>query len=108
MRVANDGGCGQGELAIKNGELAVAAREAEKLLKEISENTAIAEKEKHKVAVIVDQVTQKAQVRTLLRYIMLSFPTQWRLADFFFSERERGDGWRNSKGGMARHSKALA
>jgi hypothetical protein len=53
----------QGELAIKNGELAVAAREAEKLLKEISENTAIAEKEKQKVAVIVDQVTRKAQVR---------------------------------------------
>ena len=39
----------QGELAIKNTELAAATKEAEKLLKEISENTAIAEKEKQKV-----------------------------------------------------------
>ena len=39
----------QGELAIKNTDLAAATKEAEKLLKEISENTAIAEKEKQKV-----------------------------------------------------------
>lgn len=42
-------------------ELAVAAKEAETLLKSISENTAIAEKEKAKVAVIVSNVTQKAK-----------------------------------------------
>uniref|UniRef100_A0A061RL16 Flagellar outer dynein arm heavy chain gamma n=1 Tax=Tetraselmis sp. GSL018 TaxID=582737 RepID=A0A061RL16_9CHLO len=48
------------ELAVKNQELAVAAKEAEALLKSISENTAIAEKEKAKVAVIVDQVSEKA------------------------------------------------
>lgn len=41
-------------------DLAVAAKEAEMLLKQISENTAIAEKEKAKVVVIVDQVTKKA------------------------------------------------
>ncbi len=56
---------------MKNGELAVATREAEKLLKEISESTAIAEKEKQKVKVIVDQVTQKAQVRFDLRTSLL-------------------------------------
>jgi len=39
----------KGELAIKNTDLAAATKEAEKLLKEISENTAIAEKEKQKV-----------------------------------------------------------
>ncbi|DBA69380.1 TPA: Dynein gamma chain, flagellar outer arm [Trebouxia sp. C0005] len=50
----------KGELAIKNTDLAAATKEAEKLLKEISENTAIAEKEKQKVAVIVDGVTKKA------------------------------------------------
>ena len=49
----------QGELAIKNQELAVAAKEAEKLLHEISESTAIAEKEKQKVTVIVEAVTRK-------------------------------------------------
>jgi dynein heavy chain, axonemal len=48
------------ELAIKNQELAVAAKEAEALLKSISESTAIAEKEKQKVFVIVDGVTRKA------------------------------------------------
>lgn len=48
------------ELALKNQELAVAAKEAEALLKQISESTAIAEKEKQKVAVIVDAVTKKA------------------------------------------------
>ena len=53
----------QGELAIKNVELAAAAAEAEKLLAQISESTTIAEKEKAKVAVIVDAVTAKAQVR---------------------------------------------
>lgn len=42
----------QGELAIKNTDLAAATKEAEKLLKEISENTAIAEKEKQKVCVL--------------------------------------------------------
>ena len=52
----------QGELAIKNVQLAAATKEAEKLLKEISENTAVAEKEKNKVAVIVDGVTKQAAV----------------------------------------------
>lgn len=51
----------QGELAIKNQELAVATREAEKLLGEISESTALAEKEKHKVAVIVEAVSKKVR-----------------------------------------------
>ena len=44
----------QGELAIKNTDLAAATKEAEKLLKEISENTAIAEKEKQKVCISDD------------------------------------------------------
>ncbi|PNH08753.1 Dynein gamma chain, flagellar outer arm [Tetrabaena socialis] len=48
------------ELAVKNQDLAVSAKEAEALLKQISESTAIAEKEKQKVAVIVDAVTKKA------------------------------------------------
>mmetsp|Transcript_5388 Transcript_5388/g.12712 ORF Transcript_5388/g.12712 Transcript_5388/m.12712 type:complete len:4322 (-) Transcript_5388:507-13472(-) len=48
------------ELAVKNQELAVAAKEAEALLKQISESTTIAEKEKQKVVVIVDSVTKKA------------------------------------------------
>ncbi|KAJ9508838.1 hypothetical protein QJQ45_028152, partial [Haematococcus lacustris] len=48
------------ELAVKNQELAVAAKEAEALLKQITESTTIAEKEKQKVAVIVDSVTKKA------------------------------------------------
>lgn len=56
-------------MAIKNTELAAAAKEAEKLLKQISESTAIAEKEKAKVAVIVDQVTAKAQVHMNLAVI---------------------------------------
>ena len=43
-------------------QLAAATKEAEKLLKEISENTAVAEKEKNKVAVIVDGVTKQAAV----------------------------------------------
>ena len=47
-------------LAIKNQELAKATKEAEALLKSISESTAIAEQEKAKVAVIVDAVTKKA------------------------------------------------
>lgn len=41
-------------------ELAVASREAEALLRSISESTAIAEKEKAKVAVIVGEVSSKA------------------------------------------------
>ncbi len=55
----------------------MAAKEAEMLLKQISESTAIAEKEKQKVAVIVDQVrarnsahstvTAHAYTRTLAR-----------------------------------------
>ena len=53
----------QGELALKNVELAAASQEAEKLLREISESTTIAEKEKAKVAVILDQVTATAAVR---------------------------------------------
>ena len=47
-------------LAIKNQELAKASKEAEALLKSISESTAIAEKEKNKVAVIVESVSSKA------------------------------------------------
>uniref|UniRef100_A0A383W453 AAA+ ATPase domain-containing protein n=1 Tax=Tetradesmus obliquus TaxID=3088 RepID=A0A383W453_TETOB len=48
------------ELAIKNQELASASKEAEALLKSISESTAVAEKEKQKVAVVVDAVSKKA------------------------------------------------
>ena len=58
----------QGELAVKNVELAAASQEAEKLLREISDSTALAEKEKAKVAVILDQVSATAAVR------MLSWP----------------------------------
>lgn len=54
----------QAELAVKNVELAAASQEAEKLLKDISESTTIAEKEKAKVAVIVDQVSKTAAVRS--------------------------------------------
>ena len=52
--------CLQGELAIKNADLAVAARSVEEMLKEISQSTAAAEKEKSKVAVIVDDVSKTA------------------------------------------------
>jgi len=48
------------ELGVKNQELAVAQKDAEVLIKAISENTAIAEKEKAKVKVIVDAVVKKA------------------------------------------------
>lgn len=41
-------------------DLAVASREAEALLRSISESTAVAEKEKAKVAVIVGEVSSKA------------------------------------------------
>lgn len=44
---------------MKNQELAAATKEAEKLLRDISESTAVAEKEKHKVAVIVEAVSKK-------------------------------------------------
>lgn len=44
----------------KNKELEAASKEAEVLLKNISLNTAVAEKEKNKVAVIVASVTKKA------------------------------------------------
>ncbi len=54
--------CAQGELAIKNADLAVAARSVEEMLKEISQSTAAAEKEKNKVAVIVDNVSKTASV----------------------------------------------
>ena len=54
--------CVQGELAIKNADLAVAARSVEEMLKEISQSTAAAEKEKSKVAVIVDDVSKTASV----------------------------------------------
>ena len=54
--------CLQGELAIKNADLAVAARSVEEMLKEISQSTAAAEKEKSKVAVIVDDVSKTASV----------------------------------------------
>ncbi len=53
----------QGELAVKNVELAAASQEAEMLLRDISDSTAIAEKEKAKVAVILDQVSATAAVR---------------------------------------------
>lgn len=56
----------QGELAEKDKELVAASAEIEKLLQKIGENTAVAEKEKAKVAVIVNQVTHKAQVRGAL------------------------------------------
>ncbi len=62
----------QGELAIKNVQLAAATKEAEKLLKEISENTAVAEKEKNKVAVIVDGVTKQAAVRPAVHQAAMS------------------------------------
>lgn len=52
----------QGELAQKDKELVASGVEIEKLLHKIGENTAVAEKEKAKVAVIVSQVTVKAQV----------------------------------------------
>jgi dynein heavy chain len=48
------------ELAVKNADLAEAQRVSANLLKEISASTAVAEKEKAKVAVIVDAVTKKA------------------------------------------------
>lgn len=48
-------------------ELAVASREAEALLKSISESTAIAEKEKAKVAVIVGEVSTKAAEITAVK-----------------------------------------
>ena len=48
------------ELTQKNKDLAVAQEDAADLLKEISASTAIAEKEKAKVAVIVEGVTAKA------------------------------------------------
>lgn len=57
----------QGELATKNIELAAAAMEAEKLLKDISENTTIAEVEKGKLAVMVDQVSVTAAVGLLAK-----------------------------------------
>ncbi|KAI3432720.1 hypothetical protein D9Q98_004263 [Chlorella vulgaris] len=51
----------KGELAIKNQSLAEASRQAEVLLKEISESTTVAEKEKGRVAVIVEGVRTKAE-----------------------------------------------
>ena len=51
----------QVELAAKNKDLAKAQQEAAVLLKEISANTALAEKEKQKVNVIVEGVTAKAE-----------------------------------------------
>lgn len=65
----------QGELAIKNVELAAASQEAEKLLKDISESTAVAEKEKAKVAVILDQVSKTASVRSLADIYEMKFTT---------------------------------
>ena len=53
----------QGELANKNAELATASQDAEKLLHNISESTAIAEVEKGKVATILEQVSLTAAVR---------------------------------------------
>ena len=51
----------QVDLAVKNKDLAKAQADAAVLLKEISANTAIAEKEKAKVNVIVEGVTAKAE-----------------------------------------------
>ena len=51
----------QVELTAKNKDLAKAQQEAAVLLKEISANTALAEKEKQKVNVIVEGVTAKAE-----------------------------------------------
>ena len=51
----------QAELAVKNVSLATASAEAEALLKEIAEGTAEAEREKARVADIVDAVTRQAQ-----------------------------------------------
>jgi len=50
----------KGELAIKNADLAEAQKVSTQLLKEISAGTAVAEKEKAKVVVIVEAVTKKA------------------------------------------------
>lgn len=47
---------------MKNADLAVATRSAEKMLQEISQSTAAAEKEKSKVAVIVEDVSKTAAV----------------------------------------------
>jgi len=49
------------ELAVKNSELEVAGVEAARLLAEISESTAEAEKERGKVGIIVDGVRKKAE-----------------------------------------------
>ncbi len=56
-------GAPQGESAVKNADLAVAARSAEAMLHEISASTAVAEKEKSKVAVIVSDVSNTAAAR---------------------------------------------
>ena len=57
----------QVELGVKNVELAAASEQAEALLKDISASTAVAEKEKARVAVIVEAVTKKAAVRPSAR-----------------------------------------
>jgi hypothetical protein len=57
----------QGELAVKNADLAVATRSAEAMLHEISASTAVAEKEKSKVAVIVSDVSNTAAARPTRR-----------------------------------------
>lgn len=63
----------QGELAMKNAELATASQDAEKLLHDISKSTAIAEVEKGKVATIVEQVSLTAAVRYIyVIYNMIS------------------------------------
>lgn len=51
----------QVELAEKERELAAATKEAEALLRNISDSTAVAEKERAKVAVIVEAVSRKAE-----------------------------------------------
>lgn len=56
----------QDELAVKKTELAAAAAAAHVLLAEISASTAAAEKDKHKVAVIVEAVTKKVASKLLL------------------------------------------
>ena len=80
---------------MKNVDLAAAAREAEVLLAQISESTTIAEKEKAKVAVIVDAVTAKAQVRA---------PPP-RLCTACSLERPAGSGGRRWCGGIAQQQR---
>lgn len=90
----------KGELAIKNTDLAAATKEAEKLLKEISENTAIAEKEKQKVSLInaallmqwpahlADTKTCKRSHRCGCKHVSRDAASQWhRISLWLFTAR---------------------